>query len=128
MEIIKFNTLNYKISQQNTLCSLKKIQSNPIYNENNKLYLSQKSKLKKNDSKSHNKKANIIKILNSKESNKQNDEEKNDIDINNLKINEKRKNILEKEINLIIIILFKKIKKVIKALIMKEKVVLLTAK
>ena len=91
-------TLNYKISEDNILRSLKTIQSNPIYNENYKLYSSHGTKKKNKEQNLYDKKkSDIFKKFSLKDSKRKNDEEKSNKDIYNLKINVKKIDLIKKK-------------------------------
>jgi len=92
-------TLNYKISEKNILDSLKTIQTNPIYNEENKLYYSSHGIKKRNNSIKfdHKSKPNIFNKNSIQDSQKKNDEEKSYQDIYNLRINVKKINLIQKK-------------------------------
>ena len=92
-------TLNYKISEKNILDSLKTIQTNPIYNEENKLYYSSHGIKKRNNSNKldQKRKADIFDKNSIEDSQKKKDEEKSYQDIYNLRINVKKINLIQKK-------------------------------
>ena len=83
------HTLNNKISQRSILISLKTIQSNPIYDEDSKVYYSSLPINKINRSRQsiyHQRRANAIKKIYSKDSKNKKEEENTNKDIYNLDI------------------------------------------
>ena len=83
------HTLNNKISQRSILISLKTIQSNPIYDEDSKVYYSSRPINKINRSRQsiyHQRRANTIKKIYSKDSKNKKEEENTNKDIYNLDI------------------------------------------